>query len=110
MMSGLRRRTASGDAGQMPIALIMLTMLGLLVVIFWVGLPIGQATDQKAGSQSAADAAAPAAGEQIREGLAQEIRDATLRLDGDTLGRLFESIGAGFGSDAAQDYADRNGA
>jgi putative Flp pilus-assembly TadE/G-like protein len=110
MQKLLRRRVTPDDLGQMPIALVVLTFLGLLVAIFWVGLPIGQATDQKAGSQSAADAAALAAAKQIADDLPEWIAGAASDVvDGDLPG-LFDGLQGGFGLTAAEKFAELNDA
>lgn len=94
----------------MSIALITLTFIGLLMMIFRFGLPLGQAADQKAGSQSAADAAALAAARQIRDELPYwVINRAKSIVDGDLRG-LFNDLESGLGADAAANFAELNGA
>jgi hypothetical protein len=107
MITRLRRR-AAGDAGQMPIALVLVTFIFLLVVIFWFAIPLGQATDQKAGSQSAADAAALAAAEHIRDDLGIWILNETRTADPEHLDRFFDHLEGQFGQSAAENYADLN--
>jgi hypothetical protein len=97
------------DSGQLPIALIVVVFFGLVMAVFTFGLPWGQATDQKAGSQAAGDAAALAAGEQIKEDLPEEIRDRIAGADnrGD-LENLLSFLGRGYGREGALEYADLN--
>jgi hypothetical protein len=111
-VSVLRRRlVADRESGQVPTVLVVLVFLGLLVVIFWVALPIGQAADQKSGSQSAADAAALGAAEQIGDDLPQEItgRLATVTSEAGLLDVL-AGAGGGFGREGALEFAGRNDA
>lgn len=110
-MSHLRRpSSADRESGQLPTALILLVFFGMLIVIFGVILPIGEATDQKAGSQAAADAAALAAAKQIGEDLPGAIADAVdaARTQDDLLD-LLAGFAGGFGRESAVDFADRNG-
>jgi Putative Flp pilus-assembly TadE/G-like len=94
-----------------PTVLIVLVFLGLLITIFWIVLPIGQATDQKTGSQAAADAAALAAAKQIGDDLPGEISRALSSASGPAgLLNLLSGVGTGFGREGAVEYAGRNGA
>src|SRR5512142_3012051 len=110
-MSLIRRRIGPDrDSGQLPTALIILVFFGMLIVLFWIMLPIGEATDQKAGSQAAADAAALAAAQQIGDDLPDVITTAAARAtDTGRLLDLFSDLAGGYGREAAIDFANRNG-
>jgi hypothetical protein len=101
---------ASGrDAGQVPIALVVLVFFGLMMMIFRFGLPWGQAADQKAGSQASADAAALAAAEQITKDLPQAIDDGIGNAeDRRDLENLLSFLGHGYGRAGAVEYANLN--
>ncbi|MCE0534300.1 hypothetical protein LWF15_02145 [Kineosporia rhizophila] len=109
-------RTAAGgrrpdDSGQLTIGLVTVVMVGLLFLAVSYFLPLGEATDQKASSRAAADAAALAAAEQIQNDLASAVLDAVdqARTVEDLPGVL-DSLTGGFGREQAGEYADRNGA
>ena len=97
------------DAGQVPIALVVLVFFGLMMMIFRFGLPWGQAADQKAGSQASADAAALAAAEQIKKELPQAIDDGIGGArNADDLENLLSFLGHGYGRTSAVEYANLN--
>lgn len=101
---------ADRDAGQVPIALVVVVFVGLVIVIFKFGFPLGQATDQKAGSQAAADAAALAAAKQITEDLPRRVDEAIRAADDrDDLENLLSFVTGGYGREDAVEFATVNG-
>jgi hypothetical protein len=99
------------DDGQLVTAVMIGVMLIGLMITFQVLLPIGQATDQKAGARTAADAAALGAATEMSQGLPGAVVGAAGALTGVAgLPALLNSIGCGNGAAAALDYAKRNGA
>ncbi|MBT0772640.1 hypothetical protein KIH74_27095 [Kineosporia sp. J2-2] len=105
------RRRHPDDSGQIALGLMLLVTVLLLVLAVRVFVPFGQATDQKASSRGAADAAALAAAEQIQDDLADALLEAidAARTADDLLG-VMDALDAGFGRQAASEYADHNDA
>jgi uncharacterized membrane protein len=64
----MRRSPSPGDAGQAMLPLLVVVALSLLVITFWLLVPWGAATTEKAQAQTAADAAALAAVDGKRKG------------------------------------------
>jgi len=105
------RRCPPDDSGQIALGLILLVMVLLLVLAVRVFVPFGQATDQKAGSRAAADAAALAGAQQIQEELPDTLRNAVEEAaTTDDLLDVMDSVTAGLGRQAASEYADHNDA
>jgi hypothetical protein len=106
-----RWRRPTGDDGQLTTGLMVLVSLGLLFVVMRVILPIGQAADQRTTAQTASDAAALAAAEQLKTDIPQVILTAVaqsqIRAD---LPGLLQGVNCGSGSGAAQNYAASNNA
>lgn len=109
MRARLRVVGSGDDSGQLPTALMTLVFVGLVMVIFLIALPLGQATDLRSGAQSAADAAALAAADQVQEDLVADLGTALddVRTRDDLRG-LLSFMGAGYGMAGAGDYAGRN--
>jgi hypothetical protein len=111
VMSRLRcRLPGDRESGQLATGLIILVFFGMLLVIFKIILPIGQATDQKAGAQSAADAAALAGAKQIGDDLPAVITAAAaVAPNARGLLELLSGLAGGYGAESATDFAGRNG-
>ena len=113
----MRRRTATGDAGQAMLPLLVVVALSLLICMFYLLVPWGAATTEKASAQTAADAAALAAVGDKREAWVASTRPGLTPADG-TLPGFTLATGLATARDAqgsrgcgqASEYARRNDA
>ena len=104
----MRRSSPSGDAGQAMLPLLVVVSLSLLAVIFWLLVPWGAATTEKAQAQTAADAAALAAADAQRKGWVRDTMPPGLDV-ATGIGRA-QGLALGRGCGEASTYAGRNGA
>lgn len=101
--------SACPDGGQAVIVTIVFVCLAMLATTFFIMIPYGAATDAKSRSRTAADAAALAGADAVREWW---VDDATMP----GIGRLPywtpvpRPPSGGEGRASAEDYASRNGA
>lgn len=101
-----------GDQGQVATVVIVLVALGLLLVIARVMLPIGEAADQRTRAQTAADAAALAGAEQVRDWVPSALLMALVPnvLPDGPVTVVNDWVRADIGAGEAHQYAVRNGA
>lgn len=105
---GTRRGPGGGDDGQVVTALVVLAFAMILAVVV-VGLaPLGQATDESSQAANAADAAALAGANEVRDLLLADVGQLRFE-DLDVFLRGSTGCSA-TGRAAAEDYAQRNGA
>jgi hypothetical protein len=106
-----RVHRATKDGGQIATAVMIVVFVGMLAAVMMILLPTGQATDQKAGAQAAADAAALGAASEIRDQIPALIVSALASVqDPAGLSGLLTTLGSGLGRTSALDFASRNNA
>jgi hypothetical protein len=98
----VRRR---GDDGQVISFLTVGMVLTLVAITVVLLVPLGRATDQREGAQTAGDAAALAGAQQVRNDAVDELLAGLARKED-----LATSLTCGTGAGQAADLATRNGA
>jgi hypothetical protein len=100
----LRTRRGQGEGGAAALSLIVTGMVLSLAIVLFMALPITQASDRKAANRTAADAAALAGAEAIRDNLGIALTSGPFQGSFDDYLLTID-----LGQSEASEYAERNG-